>query len=204
LDEYYARQYPDCKPGRYSQIIVSDTGEGIAAEDLGRIFEPFFTTKDVDKGTGLGLAMAYGIIKQHGGHINVYSEPGRGTTFKIFLPAVEDEVLPRSDERELSTAGGKETILVADDEEALRELSRDVLEELGYTVLMAENGEGAVELFKDHSSKIDLLLFDVVMPKMGGSEAYRRIVEVAGRPLPLVLMTGYSEEILNSPYVKQG
>jgi two-component system, cell cycle sensor histidine kinase and response regulator CckA len=204
LDEYYARQYPDCKPGRYSQIIVSDTGIGIEPEAMDRIFEPFYTTKDVDKGTGLGLAMAYGIVKQHGGHINVYSEPGRGTTFKIFLPAVEHDVAAKRGEPTVSMAGGTETILVADDEEALRELSRDVLEELGYTVLMAENGEHAVELYQENADRIDLLLFDVVMPALGGSEAYRRIVELAGRRVPLVLMTGYSEEILNSPYVKQG
>ncbi len=204
LDEYYARQYPDCKPGRYSQIVVSDTGTGIEPENLSRIFEPFFTTKDIDKGTGLGLAMSYGIIKQHGGHINVYSEPGRGTTFKIFLPAVEEKVTERPDIHISATTGGSETILVADDEEPLRELSRDVLEDLGYRVILAENGERAVELFKERGDEIDLLLFDVVMPVMGGSEAYKRIVEAAGREVPLVLMTGYSEEILNSPYVKQG
>src|SRR5690606_39241073 len=158
----------------------------------------------IDKGTGLGLAMSYGIIKQHGGHINVYSEPGRGTTFKIFLPAVEEEVTERPDIHISATTGGSETILVADDEEPLRELSRDVLEDLGYRVILAENGERAVELFKERGDEIDLLLFDVVMPVMGGSEAYKRIVEAAGREVPLVLMTGYSEEILNSPYVKQG
>ncbi len=204
LDEFYARQHPDCKPGRYSQIVVSDTGVGIEPDAISRIYEPFYTTKDIDKGTGLGLSMAHGIVKQHGGHITVYSEPGRGTTFKIFLPAVEDEVAARPDVQEISTRGGSETILVADDEEALRDLSRDVLENLGYTVLMAEDGEHALKLYEENAEKIDLLLFDVVMPKIGGSEAYRRIVENAGHPVPVVFMTGYSEEILNSPYAKQG
>jgi CheY-like chemotaxis protein len=203
LDEYYARQYPNCKPGRYAQLLVSDTGTGMDAATMERIFEPFFTTKEVNKGTGLGLSMVYGIVKQHGGHINVYSEPGRGTTFKIFLPAVEQEVTEDTDRERYTTVGGTETILVADDEEALRNLSCDVLEALGYRVLLAENGEQAVETFNRNADDIDLLLLDVVMPLMGGSEAYQIIKKTAGRSVPLIFMTGYSEEVLESRYVKQ-
>jgi PAS domain S-box-containing protein len=203
LDEYYARQYPNCKPGRYAQLLVSDTGTGMDTATMERIFEPFFTTKEVNKGTGLGLSMVYGIVKQHGGHINVYSEPGRGTTFKIFLPAVEQEVTEDTGREGYATVGGTETILVADDEEALRNLSCDVLEALGYRVLLAENGEQAVEIFNRNADDIDLLLLDVVMPLMGGSEAYQIIKKTAGRSVPLIFMTGYSEEVLESRYVKQ-
>jgi two-component system, cell cycle sensor histidine kinase and response regulator CckA len=203
LDQYYCRQYPNCVPGKYAQILVSDTGTGMDTETLKHIFEPFFTTKEVNKGTGLGLSMVYGIVTQHGGLINVYSEPGHGTTFKIFLPVVDSSVEKDKHVVQPSLLGGTETILVAEDEEALRNLSKDVLEALGYTVLSAQNGEEAVELFAANRDKIDLLLFDVVMPVMGGSEAYKTIREMDGKVVPLIFMTGYSSEVLDSPYVKQ-
>ena len=202
LDENYRRQYPFVQPGRYVEIRVSDNGTGMDAETQGRIFEPFFTTKEVGKGTGLGLSMVYGIIKQHDGHINVYSEAGLGTTFRIYLPiaesAVEEEavaVLP-------PLLGGTETILVAEDEEALRKLAKDVLEGLGYTVLLAKNGDEAVETYREHGERIDLLLLDVVMPRMGGWEAYQQIRELGG-DVPLIFMTGYSSETVQSRFVQQ-
>jgi len=203
LDEFYCRQYPNCMPGKYAQVLVSDTGFGMDPDTIERIYEPFFTTKDVNKGTGLGLSMVYGIVKQHGGQINVYSEPGRGTTFKIFLPVVEGEIERIGPAAQPTLLGGTETILVADDEEALRNLSKDVLEALGYKVFTAQNGKAAVEIFEANRDTIDLLLFDVVMPVMGGSEAYRAIREMIGKDLPLIFMTGYSSEVLDSPYVKQ-
>ncbi len=194
LDEYYCRQYPDFKPGRYVQIKLSDTGCGMDEELQTRIFEPFFTTKGVDKGTGLGLAMVYGIVTQHDGHINVYSEPGHGTTFKLFLPAIDIPAENENDDAPLALPGGPETILVAEDEEALRNLSRDILETLGYRVIMVEDGAKAIEAYNENSAKIDLLLFDVIMPSMGGVEAYERI-KALGTEIPIVFMTGYSSEM---------
>ena len=201
LDESYTRQYPYVNPGKYVQISVSDTGSGIDAETRKHIFEPFFTTKEVDKGTGLGLSMVYGIVKQHDGHINVYSEMGHGTTFKIFLPIVESAVEKEGLLIQLPLLGGTETILVAEDEEALRNLARDILEGLDYTVLLAKNGEEAVDIHKANRERIDMLLLDVVMPRMGGIEAYKRIRELSG-DVPLIFMTGYSVETVQSRFVQ--
>jgi two-component system cell cycle sensor histidine kinase/response regulator CckA len=197
LDEYYCRRYPNCTPGRYAQISVSDTGMGMSSETVERIFDPFFTTKDVNKGTGLGLSTVYGIVRQHGGIINVYSEPSRGTTFKLFLPIVDSAIENMDGDELAELRGGPETILVAEDEEALRVLSNDVLSALGYNVISASNGEEAVALYKEHGDKIDLLLFDVVMPGMGGPEAFRKIRDLGGGTTPLLFMTGYSSEILD-------
>jgi PAS domain S-box-containing protein len=197
LDEHYCRQYPTCEPGDYVQVLVSDTGTGMDQETLDRIFEPFFTTKDVDKGTGLGLSLVYGIVKQHRGHINVYSEPGKGTTFKFYIPVASEssEEIHRS--LHPAVTGGSETILVADDEKALRNLSSDVLEALGYNVITAQNGDEALEIFEQRSNSIDLLLLDVVMPGTGGIEAYRKIIAL-GSDVPVIFMTGYSSEVLDS------
>jgi two-component system cell cycle sensor histidine kinase/response regulator CckA len=202
LDASYQKQYPYVTPGKYVQIRVSDTGSGIDAETQKHIFEPFFTTKEVDKGTGLGLSMVYGIIKQHDGHINVYSEVGYGTSFKIFLPIEESDIEKEAVALQLPLLGGTETILVAEDEEALRNLAKDILEGLDYTVLLAKNGEEAIEMFGEHRERIDLLLLDVVMPRMGGWEAYQRMREING-DVPLILMTGYSAETVHSRFVKQ-
>ncbi|HYX42352.1 MAG TPA: response regulator, partial [Pyrinomonadaceae bacterium] len=166
-----------------------------------RIFEPFFTTKELGKGTGLGLAMAYGIIKQHDGHINVYSEPGHGTTFSIYLPVHERGTEVEQPPAPAPLAGGTETILVAEDEAALRSLARDVLEGLGYTVLLAADGAEAVRLFEAGQERIDLLLLDVVMPQMGGHEAYERMRAINGTT-PVIFMTGYSAETVQSKFVK--
>ncbi|HEY2866990.1 MAG TPA: ATP-binding protein, partial [Pyrinomonadaceae bacterium] len=136
LDDYYCRQHPECIPGKYVQILVSDTGSGIDAEILSKIFEPFFTTKEVNKGTGLGLSMVYGIVKQHDGNINVYSEVGRGTTFKILLPVVDAEISDDIHITQPTLLGGNETILVAEDEESLRQLCHEVLTALGYNVMI--------------------------------------------------------------------
>ena len=200
LDESYSRQYPYVLPGEYVQIRVSDSGTGMDEETQARVFEPYFTTKEVGKGTGLGLSITFGIIRQHDGHINLYSEPGLGTTFKIYLPvdkkSVKENVLPKLP----SFLGGTETILVAEDEEPLRNLAKGTLEELGYTVLLAKNGEEAVEIFSANRERIDLFLSDVVMPQMGGSEAFERICEMGGN-VPLIFMTGYSSETVQSRFV---
>jgi len=202
LDENYRRQYAYVQPGRYVEIRVSDNGTGMDAETQGRIFEPFFTTKEVGKGTGLGLSMVYGIVKQHDGHINVYSEAGQGTTFRIYLPIAESAVKEEAVAVLPPLLGGTETILVAEDEEALRKLAKDVLEGLGYTVLLAKDGEEAVEMYREHGERIGLLLLDVVMPRMGGWEAYQQIRELSG-DVPLIFMTGYSSETVQSRFVQQ-
>ncbi len=201
LGDDYCRRHSYAKPGKYARIMVSDTGTGMDADTLKRIFEPFFTTKGLGRGTGLGLSMVFGIVKQHDGFIEVYSEVGQGTIFKLYLPVEE-----RMDDKETHEAlapvrGGRETILVAEDEETLRELVRDVLEDLGYTVLLAKDGEEAVELFAAHRDRVDLLMFDMVMPRLSGSEAYERVRSLAG-DVSLILMTGYSEETVQSRFVK--
>jgi PAS domain S-box-containing protein len=202
LDDVYCAQHTHTKPGKYVRLMVSDTGCGMDAETRERIFEPFFTTKDVGKGTGLGLAMVYGIVKQHEGSIEVYSEVGQGTVFKIYLPVDEKAVAQETEEVQPALRGGVETILVAEDEAALRELALDVLEDLGYTVLLAKDGAEAVEMFITHREKIDLVLLDMVMPRLGGYEAYERMRAVGG-DVPLIFMTGYSPEMVQNKYVKQ-
>jgi signal transduction histidine kinase len=202
LDENHQRLYPYAQPGKYVELQVSDTGSGMDEATRARIFEPFFTTKPVGKGTGLGLSMAYGIIKQHDGHINVYSEPGHGTTFKIYLPVSESTVEEREVIVEREVVGGAETILLAEDEEGLRHLARNVLVGLGYTVLLAKDGEEAVQVYTENSERIKLLLLDVMMPRMGGPEAYERMRRIGGT-VPLIFMTGYSSDFVKDRFVKQ-
>jgi len=202
LDESYCRKYPYVQPGRYVEMAVSDNGMGMDEETRAHIFEPFFTTKKVGEGTGLGLAMVYGIVKQHNGHIHVYSEVGQGTTFKIYLPAVALAVEAESQVVQPSLRGGTETILVAEDEEPLRDLARDVLEGLNYKVLLAKDGQEAVEVFAANRDKVDMVILDVVMPHLGGPDAYRQMRELGG-DIPLIFMTGYSAEMVESRFLKQ-
>ncbi len=183
------------KPGRYAVLTVTDSGTGMDAGTLDRIFEPFFTTKDLSKGTGLGLATVYGIVRQHGGFLHVYSEVGVGTTFRVYLPttaAITASHVPADDAQPVR--GGSGLILVAEDHEGLRELARETLEGLGYSVITARDGEEAVREFENHSAEIELLLFDVVLPKMNGPKAYARICAL--KPdVPIIFATGYSPEI---------
>jgi two-component system, cell cycle sensor histidine kinase and response regulator CckA len=202
LDEEYCREHPYAKPGKYVLMTVSDTGTGMNAETKEHIFEPFFTTKVAGKGTGLGLSMVFGIVKQHEGLIEVYSEVRHGTSFKIYLPVDERVVKEESPEALSPLRGGKETILVAEDEEALRGLARTILEELGYTVLLASDGTEAVDIYQANRAQVSLLVFDIVMPRMGGREAYERILEMGG-DVPALFMTGYSAEIVQNQFVAQ-
>jgi PAS domain S-box-containing protein len=202
LDEAFVNKYPYAKAGRYVQMMVSDTGSGMPGEVRERIFEPFFTTKEIGKGTGLGLAMVYGIIKQHEGIIHVYSEEGHGTIFIMYLPVAGATVGEESHETQPLLRGGTETILIAEDEEALRELARDILEELGYTVMLARDGEEAVEMFTAGRERIDMVMLDLVMPRLGGFEAYVRM-QALSPGLPALFMTGYSVELVRSQFVKQ-
>ena len=194
-DDYAAEHWP-AKPGRYVMIAISDTGIGMDAETQRRIFEPFFTTKPVGKGTGLGLATVYGIVKQSEGYIWVYSEPDLGTTFKICLPRVDE--LPddgRSDSPREKMPGGHETVLLVEDNPALREVTRRQLAASGYSVLVAVDGEAAEALAGAYAGTIDLLLTDVVMPKLGGGELARRLTAL--RPgLPVLFMSGYTDGAL--------
>ena len=202
LDESYQRQYPYVQPGKYVELQVSDTGTGMDEATKARIFEPFFTTKEVGKGTGLGLSMVYGIVKQHDGYIHVYSEPENGTVFRIFLPTVEGPADKEEVHAEPDTLGGTETILLAEDDEGLRSLASDVLEHLGYSVLLASNGEETVRIYEQNRERIDLLLLDVMMPVMGGPEAYERIRRI-DREVPLIFMTGYSQDLVQNRFIKR-
>jgi CheY-like chemotaxis protein len=173
----------------------------MAKETMTRIFEPFYTTKEEGKGSGLGLSMVYGVVKNHGGFINVYSELREGTTFKVYLPiSGKTEVKKTAHIKEV--AGGNEFILVVDDEEPIRNLAREILQSYGYRVLLAEDGVKAVEICKERNGEINLVILDMVMPNMGGREAFLRIKEIAPR-IRALLSTGYSknekaQEILDS------
>lgn len=196
LDEAYARQHVAVVPGPYVMLAVSDTGTGMDPEIQDRIFEPFFTTKEKGEGSGLGLATVYGIVKQSGGNIWVYSEPGRGTTFKIYLPRVDEpaEPLPRREEPG-SLPRGAETVLVVEDEPAVRELTARVLRGAGYTVLEAPGGEEALKWVESHRGAIHLLLTDAVMAGMSGRELAERIE--ATRPgTKVVYMSGYTDNAI--------
>jgi CheY-like chemotaxis protein len=175
LDEGYAKTHGYGKPGRYAVITVSDTGTGMAEKTRVRIFEPFFTTKEIGKGTGLGLSIAYGIMKQHGGYINVYSEPGKGTSVKLYLPQVKSEIKTALVQESIPFVSGIETILLAEDDSEVRDLTRKVLEESGYTVIEAVDGEDAVSKVTEHRERIQLVILDVVMPKKNGKEVYEEI-----------------------------
>jgi two-component system cell cycle sensor histidine kinase/response regulator CckA len=194
LDENYCRRYPFARPGPYAMLSISDTGTGMDAETLDRIFEPFFTTKAIGKGTGLGLATAYGIVKQHGGVIHVYSEVGHGTTFHVYFPAsLTTDQAPVKEAIEEPLRGGSETILLAEDHEGLREIACETLSQLGYKVVLAVDGEEAVEKFAEQSDQLAMVLLDVVLPRMSGPEAYGKMCSIRA-DLPVIFATGYSAE----------
>ncbi|HTD88307.1 MAG TPA: response regulator [Candidatus Binatia bacterium] len=197
IDDAYVQQHPDARPGRFVCLTVSDTGSGMDRATLARIFEPFFTTKEVGKGTGLGLATVYGIVKQHQGWIEVNSREGAGTTFKVYFPASDKpiEVTPEKGP-ETTIRGGSETILVVEDEPVLRELARLILKDYKYDVLEASTGHEAIEVFEKHKGRIDLLLTDMVMPEgMTG----RELAETLRRQKPslkVIYTSGYSSDVM--------
>jgi two-component system cell cycle sensor histidine kinase/response regulator CckA len=196
LDEAYLDSHFSVRPGRYILLSVSDTGCGMDDKTLSQVFEPFFTTKGQGQGTGLGLSTVYGIVKQSDGYIWVYSELGKGTTFKLYFP-VHDEGPPVPEESvpEVQPVGGTETILVVEDDESLRRLTAALLESTGYRVLEADNGETAINLVWDSAESIDLLLTDVLMPVMNGVELSTELREL--RPgLKVLLMSGYAGELV--------
>jgi PAS domain S-box-containing protein len=189
LDEQQCRTY-NAKPGPYVKITVTDTGIGMDARTKKRIFEPFFTTKDVGKGTGLGLASAYGIISNHGGIINVYSEKGHGTTFTLYLPA-SGAKSAEAKPAEGSLLTGHETILIVDDEPTNIEAVKELLEALGYKILTAQSGKKAIEIYKKHLGKIQLVILDMIMPEMNGKETLVKLMEI-DKNVRILLSSGYS------------
>jgi PAS domain S-box-containing protein len=196
LDEAYCEDHAGFKPGQYAMLAVSDDGAGMDPETLDKIFEPFFTTKEVGRGTGLGLATVYGVVKQNDGFINVYSEKEKGTTFRVYLPRHQGAAaeIPNDNEEELHPGQG-ETVLVVEDEVAVLELTHNMLDDLGYTVLSAGTPDEALQLAEEHNGEIDLLLTDVIMPGMNGKDVSDRIRQ--SRPdIKLLYMSGYTANVI--------
>jgi CheY-like chemotaxis protein len=197
LDAEYARAHGvDLKPGPYVMLAVSDTGVGMDEETRSRIFEPFFTTKGRGRGTGLGLSTVYGIVKQSGGYIWAYSEPGRGTTFKVYLPKfVGGEEAAEEEPKEAPPEGGSETVLVVEDDASVRKVAKAFLEHFGYVVLEAANAGEALELCRREVHRIDLLLADVILPEMSGRELAERIKAL--KPgVEVLYMSGYTDNVI--------
>ncbi|HBZ54365.1 MAG TPA: hypothetical protein DEO88_03080 [Syntrophobacteraceae bacterium] len=194
LDEEYCRRHVGVPGGDYVLVSLSDTGIGMDQQTLEHIFEPFYTTKDAGKGTGLGLAMVYGIIKNHGGHILCYSEVGLGTTFKIYLPAVEPVAVPfEMKASQEVNPHGSETILLADDEEFIRDFAKQLLESNGYRVLTAEDGHEALAVYRQERDQISLVVLDLIMPRMGGTVCLTELLRV-NPDLKVILSSGYSPD----------
>jgi two-component system cell cycle sensor histidine kinase/response regulator CckA len=207
LDKEYCETNLIEKAGEYVLLSFSDTGHGISKESLEHIFEPFFTTKKVGEGTGLGLAMVYGIMMSHKGAINCYSVPGRGTTFRIYLPAIEsfkETFLPEITE---APRGGTETILLVDDEDLLRDIGGQILENFGYTVLQAKDGEKALEIFNDGQVRINLVILDLIMPGMGGAKCLDELLKL-NPETKVIIASGYfangsagAKGFIKKPYI---
>jgi nitrogen-specific signal transduction histidine kinase/CheY-like chemotaxis protein len=201
LDETYVARYPDLPAGEYVMLAITDTGTGMSEEVKARLFEPFFSTKPVGQGTGLGLSTCYGIVKQSGGHIGVYSEPGRGTSFKVYLP--QSSLPTKVPSTKLLTPHlplGTETILLVEDDPSLREMATTLLERLGYTILAAANGIEALRLMeRSPAGRIDLLFTDMVMPHMDGQELAKRVL-AASPPTRVLFTSAFTENAI----VQQG
>jgi len=193
LDERYCKTHLGAIPGEYVLLAISDSGHGMEKEVLDHIFEPFFTTKETGKGTGLGMAMVYGIVKSHGGYITCYSEPDQGTTFKIYFPVLKyeesEQVTEQSEDEQI--VGGSETILLVDDEEVVLDFGHTVLEQYGYSVIKATSGEDAVEIYRAKKDRIALVILDVLMPGMGGYRCFQELLKINPQ-IKVIISTGYS------------
>jgi len=194
LDEGYCKVHTGAVPGEYVLLAISDTGHGMDKEIVEHIFEPFFTTKEIGKGTGLGLAMVYGIVKSHNGYIVCYSEPDFGTVFKIYFPVLEEANVeqPVESEKVAEIRGGHETILLVDDEESLLALGQDMLREHGYTIITAESGERAIEIYKREKGRIDLVILDIGMPGMGGYKCLQELLKI-NPEIKVIIASSYTD-----------
>jgi CheY-like chemotaxis protein len=193
FDEEYSLGHLPAQSGQYVMLAVSDTGVGMDERTKSQVFEPFFTTKESGKGTGLGLSTVYGIVKQSGGYIWVYSEPGKGSTFKVYIPRTEErEDDPRKTVPPVEDLRGEKTVLIVEDEESILKLSSAVLGGYGYSVLAARGGEDGLRIAGKHEEEISLLLTDVVMPGMGGRELYERILQQRPK-IKVLYMSGYTD-----------
>ncbi len=202
IDENYIKPYR-IELGKYIKISVTDTGIGMDEATQQRIFEPFFTTKEMGRGTGLGLASVYGIIKNHGGFINVYSEKGVGTTFNCYLPASKDQVLEQEKVLYKTVLKGSETILLVDDEDLIIDVSQDILKLLGYNVLTAKDGKEAMQAYKKNQDKIDMVILDMIMPGMNGGEVYNKMKEI-NPDIKVLLSSGYSLNEQSAEILERG
>jgi CheY-like chemotaxis protein len=196
IDEEYCRRNPEARPGWHKMMAVSDSGCGMSPEVLSRIFEPFFTTKEQGKGTGLGLATVYGIVKQSGGHITAYSELGRGTTFKVYLPVTQEEIeKPEVPSQERVAPRGEETILLVEDEESLRSVTQEFLSNKGYQVIVAEDFQKALDAAEKNPRHIDLLMTDVVLPGASGPTLADRLA-ISRPEMKVLFVSGYTADAL--------
>ncbi len=192
------------KEGDFALITVTDTGKGMDEKIKAKIFEPFFTTKEIGKGTGLGLAMVYGIVKQHNGYIDVYSEPGKGTTFKIYFPLAKPAASETEERLIQEPIGGNETLLIAEDNPEVRASTKTILLDFGYRVFEAKDGDDTLSKYELHKSEIDLVILDMIMPKMNGWEVYEKIREISPEA-KVIFTSGYAEELIHSKgYIKEG
>ncbi len=203
IDEDYCRLHLESTPGDHVLLQVSDIGDGMDTNTMERMFEPFFTTKEIGRGTGLGLAIVYGIVKQHNGHIAVHSEVGKGTTFSVYFPAIEAEAEMDAETTAVMPAFGTETVLLVDDEQFVRELGARILTKHGYTVLQAINGREAIDLFKKETSKISLVILDLIMPEMGGTECLKELLKIDPH-LDVLIASGYSAEASMEETIRMG
>jgi CheY-like chemotaxis protein len=198
LDEEYARANVDVAPGAYAMLAISDTGHGMTADVAAKAFEPFFTTKPEGKGTGLGLSMVYGFVKQSAGHVKIYSEPGHGTTVRLYLPKATETEISQAEQMEafVELQHGGATVLVVEDETAVRDIASTALRDLGYNVLEAADGEEAMRVFDAHAGRVDLLLSDVVLPgKVHSRDMVDRITSLQPE-IRVLYMSGYSENAI--------
>nr|HPM78688.1 response regulator [bacterium] len=194
IDQAYCQIYPYAKPGRYMYISITDNGPGMDDETRQHLFEPFFTTKKIGKGTGLGLATAFGIIKQHRGWINVYSRPGAGSTFRLYLPRSDKKIsVGNNSSVDLDTPGGTETILLIDDEEVIRKLGKAILERKGYTVLLGCDGRDGLDVFCREQKNINLVILDLTMPHLSGLEVLQQINLIAPET-KVIMSSGYTDQ----------
>jgi CheY-like chemotaxis protein len=201
IDAHYVKQRPDARPGPYVRLSVTDTGTGMDRKTMERIFEPFFSTKAVGKGTGLGLATVYGIVKQHKGWIEVKSEVGVGTTFEVYIPVAQtaaEAAAERAPEPASAVHGGNESILLVEDEPILREWVSEILKGLGYRIVEAGNGVEALKVWDEQMGRIDLLLTDMVMPEGLTGRDLARQLKTRQPGLKVIYTSGYSEEILSN------